>query len=449
MSNYVAAIDLGTTKVITIVGEKTVAGVKIIAYAETPSEGVMRGEVVNIQKVLNSLLPSVASARQQIEDTGYTLNDVYVGIAGQNIRCDSGSIKRQRSNPTALITKDETNSMLEEMYNSRVAPGEQVLHVIPQSYNVDEHMEISEPEGMEGKEIDGNYRLFYGRVNSATHSQSVITRSGLHLKKLILEPIASARALLTDDEKELGVAMVDIGGGTTDLLIYFDNTIRHTAVIPFGGNSITEDIRQICGVSLKNAEGLKKVHGSCISEYAQDGKTIAIKGKDGEITKEIPFKLLSEAIEARVSEIIASVLYEIEKSTYKDKIKKGIVLTGGTSNLNHISSLTKQITGYDVRIAFPNENVIMPNSVEDIYKPGASTAVGLVLKGFDIEAGLEEEKIASKEQPLTDIFGRAVSEESTKSKNTPNRTPKANRKGMKERLGGMIDNLFAMPEDDA
>ncbi len=453
MSKYVTAIDLGTTKVVTIVGEMTSIGVKIIGYSEAPSSGVMRGEVINIQKVLEALLPTIKEIEEQIDD--FKVKDVYVGIAGQNIRCDANSIKRHRSNPSILITKQEIDTMQKEMYQSRVAPGEQVLHVIPQSYNIDEHMGIPDAIGMDGKEIDGNYRLFIGRTNSATHSESVIRRANLNLKHLILEPIASAKALLTDDEMELGVAMVDIGGGTTDLLIYYDNIIRHTAVIPFGGNSITEDIRQICGVSLKHAEALKKQHGSCISEFAPENKSIAIKGKNGEVSKEVTFKLLSSAIEARVSEIIATVMYEIEKSSYKDKIRRGIVLTGGSSQLNHIQNLTKQITGYNVRIAFPDTGVITPNSREEIYKPSASTAVGLILKGFEYE---EDDVDIVEENIDTDIFGKTINDpqqqeslkrdkevkEIKENKERPNQ-----RIGLKKRLGGLIDDIFATPDNEA
>lgn len=448
MTEYIAAIDLGTTKVVTIVGEKSAGGIKIIGYSEAPSNGVMRGEVVNIQKVLDSLAPTIKEVQAQVEDLGVQIKNVYVGIAGQNIRCDSNSIKRHRINPSELINKGEIQSMLEEMYQSRVSPGEEVIHVIPQSYNIDEHMCINDPVGMDGKEVDGNYRLFIGRANSAAHSGKVINRAGLNLKKLILEPIASAEAVLSQDEKELGVAMVDIGGGTTDLLIIQDNIIRHTAVIPFGGNSITEDIRQICGVSLKHAEALKKQHGSCISEYAPEGKFIAIKGQGGVVSKEVPYKLLSSAIEARVSEIIATVQFEIEKSGYKDKLSSGIVLTGGSANLNHIQNITRQITGLPVRIAFPDSTILMSTSKEDVYKPSASTAVGLVIKGFELSE--DEEYRQSVPVGNVDIFGNPIREEATKKTETSSKPQvKRPKKNIQERLGSFFDDMFKSTDNDA
>lgn len=449
MSEYVAAIDLGTTKVVTIVGEKSAGGIKIVGYSEAPSSGVMRGEVVNIQKVLNSLMPTVTEAQQQVEDLGFQIKEVYVGIAGQNIRCDANSIKKHRLNPSELITKAEIHGMLQEMYQSRVNAGEEVLHVIPQSYNIDENMGIKDEDavGMDGKEVDANYRIFIGRANSAAHSGKVITRTGLKLKKLILEPIASAEAILSPVDKELGVAMVDIGGGTTDLLVIHDNIIRHTAVIPFGGNSITEDIRQICGVSLKHAEALKKQHGSCISEYAPADKVITIKGQGGEISKEVSYKLLASAIEARVSEIMATVLYEIEKSGYKEKLGSGIVLTGGSANLNHIQNITRAITKLPVRIAFPDSAILMSTSRDEVYKPSASTAVGLIIKGFEYEEAEEEGIIQQAGE--TDLFGETLPKEEPKKDKKKNPAQKREKKNFKEMIGSVFEEIFNGDDNDA
>ncbi len=451
MSNYVTAIDLGTTKVVTIVGEETSSGVKIVAYSEAPSNGVVRGEVLNISHVLESLQPTIDSVLEQMKDVinDFTIKDIYLGIAGQNIRCDSCSIKKHRDGD-ALIREEEIESMLEEVYNSRTAPGEVILHVIPQLYNVDDHIGLTEPVGMLGKEIDGTYRIFIGKANSASSSKHVIKRTGLNTKKLILEPIASARAVLTSDDMELGVAMVDIGGGTTDLLIYHENTIRHTAVIPFGGNSITEDIRLTCGVSLKHAEAMKKQHGSCLSEYAPDNKSIVIPGLGGAGDKEITFKLLSSAIEARVEEIFKSVKEEIEKSGYQDKLRNGLVLTGGTSLLNHIQITAKKITKMNVRIALPNDPIVLSNSCEDIYKPSASTAVGLVLKGFDYisehSKSVEEDKATTTSTLFPDEEKPSVTKPDKEVRKKEKReTPK---KSFSDRIGGLFNGMFDSETDN-
>lgn len=382
MKRYIAAIDLGTTKVVSLIGEQTPEGVKIIALEETPSKGIMRGEVVNIQNVLDAMTPTFNSVRSS---ANLDIKDVYVGIAGQNIRCESNSNRRNRSRGEELITEQEIQDMEREMYNSRVTPGEEVLHVLPQYYNVGDHLGQKDPVGMPGGNIEGNYKIFIGRSNSAEHTKSVISRAGLRLKKLILEPVASAKAVLTEDETEIGVAMVDIGGGTTDLLIYHDNIIRHTAVIPFGGNSITEDLRQGCGISLKNAEQLKIQYGSCYSEYVPDNKNLIIPGIGGRDSREVSFKVIANIIEARVAEIFEAVMYEIEKSGYADKLMAGIVLTGGGSALANLCQYVKYMTGYETRIAAP-EKCITFDSCEGSFKPSSATAVGLVLKGFEYES---------------------------------------------------------------
>lgn len=388
MANYIAAIDLGTTKVATIVGEKSAGGIKIIAYSEFPSNGIKRGEVINIQKVLNALTPTIDEVNRQIEDEEFEMKEVYVGIAGQAIRCTSATNKKIRMFPQDIITEQEVCGWTQEMYNYSVNPGERVLHVIPQSYNVDEHMYVTEAAGMIGKDIEALFRLFVGRANAVKSCAEVINRKGLKIQRMLLEPIASARAVLSENDMELGVAVVDIGGGTSDILIIENNVVRHTAVIPFGGNSITEDIRQICGVSFKDAEILKKQHGSCLSEYAQESKVINIPGRDGTTTKQISFKLLSSVIEARVSEILATVRYEIEESGYQGKLRAGVVLTGGSSRINHIQILAKHILETDVRLAQPDEFCIMSTSVDEVFKPSCSTAVGLILKGFDVLDGI-------------------------------------------------------------
>lgn len=379
MNNLIAAIDLGTTKVVTLVGERTPDGVNILAYSQQPSKGIMRGEVVNIQHVLDSMLPTIKEVEEKV---GGKINEVFVGIAGQNIRCTSNGSQILRPSPDELISKEEIDTITRNMHCTFCQGDEEVLHAIPQSFNIDDFMGVTEPIGMIGKQISASYKLFIGKKNSAQYSNNVIKRAGLNLKELILEPLASAAAVLSDEEKEIGVVMVDIGGGTSDLLIIQDNVIRHAAVIPFGGNSITEDIRIGCGISAKNAEQLKIEHGTCYSEYAPENKRIIIPGIGGRESREISFKFLANIIEARVSEIMEAIDYEIERSGYANNIKGGLVLTGGTSQLGNICKLATLITGLETRIAVP-ENVTVNAGVPDIQKPNLSTAVGLVMKGFE------------------------------------------------------------------
>ena len=387
MNRYIAAIDLGTTKIVTIVAEVSSNGVKVIGYNQAPYQGgIMRGNVVNIQKCLETLLPTLDCVNEQIntmpDSDPRQISEVYVGISGHHLNCIENTLHRNRNISTSrqLINQEEVKTMIDEMFNTPVDAKEQVLEVIPQSFNVDEQIGCSNIIGMDGDTIEAKFKLFVGKVSSVNHIKLVLNRANLTLKKMYLSSIASAEAVLTDDEKELGVMMIDIGAGTSDVVVYYDNIIRHIAVIPFAGNAITQDIRLTCEVSFKNAELLKRQHGSCLSEQAQENKHIAIRDKYGNITQEIPYKYLAETIEARVCEIIATALHELELSGFKDKVKK-IVLTGGSSSLNHIQTLTKELSGLNVRLSTPINPNILSTSISEIYKPGASTAVGLILLG--------------------------------------------------------------------
>lgn len=445
MNTQIAAIDLGTTKVVVLAGEKNESGYRITAYREAPSKGVIRGEVVNIQNVLDSLIPLLKDIEEKEK---ITIDNVYVGIAGQNIKCRDEQRSRNRKRPHDLISDKEIEEMITEMANSRVESGEKILHVIPQSYNVDDHIGVENASGMTGTQIEGNYKLFIGKVNSIENSKVVINKSGLKLRELILEPIASAKAILTEDETELGTAMIDIGGGTTDLLIYHNNTICHAAVIPFGGNSITEDLRQGCGVSLRNAEQMKIQYGSCYSEYAPDNKTVVIPGIGGLENREVSFKVIASIIEARVEEIIEAVMYEIENSGFADKLGAGIVITGGGAQLTNIRQFIKIKTGYPVRVAFPGDKITHDNGFE-IYKPSSSTAIGLLMMGSELN---QKEEYGTKEN--SGMLFPAEEVESVTTNNKTNEPLKPKNKTHKKKnflsgVGTMIGNIFENTNDEA
>lgn len=439
MNNYVAAIDLGTTKVVTLVGEKSESGFNIIAYREAPAKGVTRGEVVNIQNVMDSLVPLIKDIKREQD---IDIKEVYVGIAGQNIQCTSQRLSRNRGRSEDLISNEEVDEMIKEMTNSRVNAGEKILHVIPQSYNVDDHIGVETASGMTGTRIDGDYKLFIGKIVSVEHSKLVIQRAGLKLKELILEPVASAKAVLTEDEKEMGVAMIDMGGGTTDLLIYYNNIIRHSAVIPFGGNSITEDLRQGCSVSLRNAEQIKIQYGSCYSEYAPENDTVTIPGIGGFDSRELKFTVIAGIIEARVEEIIEAIMYEIENSGYIDKLGAGIVITGGGSQLTNIKDLVKYKTGYSVRIALPLDSIVTNSTNQEVCKATSSTAIGLLMLGCErpvcpmveqpSSQSLFETELIEKEEPTVS--------ESHKPKQKPTKKGDTIKKAYNYLVGNIFDN---------
>lgn len=377
MRKLVAAIDLGTSKVVCLVGEKTDAGIKIIAMGEAPSKGISRGEIVNIQYALESMLPTIQSVENAL---GERINDVFIGIAGQNMKCIQGTNQTTRVIPDELITLSEIEEITKKMHNIACQEGEEVIHAIPQSYNVDDFMGITEPEGMTGKEIYSNFKLIIGKKTTSQQKNNVLKRAGLNLKGIFLEPLATAKAVLEEDEKEVGVALLDIGGGTSDLLIIHENVVKHAAVIPFGGNSITEDLKHGCGVSSKVAEQLKTIHGSCMSSVAPD-QSVRIKGIGGREDKEISFKMIAEIIESRVEEILEAAMYEIERSGLKEKINAGLVITGGTSQLANMKPFARLVTGLETRLANPNRQYSLLEV--PLNKPSLSTGVGLVIMGFE------------------------------------------------------------------
>lgn len=458
-SRYVTAIDIGTSKLAVIVGEKTSTGIKIIGYSEAvlPPDAVRRGEIMNPMKVISVIKATNQKVLEQVHslpDTEhYSISNVYANISGQSLRCCTESLRRNRPDPDTMITPDEVESMLNEMYLTNVGASEKTLYVVPQYYNVDEFIDVGDPVGMIGKEISGDYRLLVGSAGTVKKSGQTVSMSGLSPRKFILSPIASASALLTDDEKELGTVLVDIGAGTTDVLIYHGNIIRHAAVIPFGGNSISEDISQICGVSVRNAELMKIQHGSCVSEYAPENKIISIRDKNGIPVKDVPFKLLFQAIEARTCEILATVRRVVEESGCRERIRSGAVLTGGTANLNHIQILARSILGMDVRLGLPDSNTVIGNSVEEVFRPGASVAVGLIVKGFEYEEILPEPQIPQTPQPPenatlfedTAETGTAKFEQTGTSHQKQPKQQKPPKRPLSERIKGLFDST----DDDA
>lgn len=402
MGQYITAVDFGTTKMAIAVGEKSSSGVRITAFSETESKGIHRGDVLNIKAVKNTLCYLVKDVEEQMQDIkeNFRVEKIYAGISGANIRCERKTVRRTRKEPLKTIEQFEVDGMLAEAYRSFKNENEVVLHVIPQSYNLDDLRGLTEIEGHQGTEVVGFYIMFIGKKNSADHTKTVITKAGYQVGKLVLEPLAAAQGVLTDEEMELGTALVDIGGGTTDLLIYKDNKVRYSAVIPFGGNAITQDIRQVCTVTERHAEVMKCKHGSCLSSLGADNKFIGITDDNGIITKRIPFRQFFETIEARTEEIIATVKHEIHQAGMEDKINK-IVLTGGTANLNQLSVLFRQMTGYTVRQAIPNEKKILSTSCPQIFNYASSTVAGLVLKGFEYEQSEEEEPLQDNPPSVT------------------------------------------------
>ncbi len=376
-------LDIGTTKIVAMIGRYNEYGkVEILGIGKSKSLGVHRGVVNNITQTIQS----IQQAAQEAENvSGINISDVIVGIAGQHIRSLQHSDYITRTNADEVIDAADIEILCNQVHKLVMLPGEEIIHVLPQEYKVDGQNEIKEPIGMYGGRLEANFHVVVGQVSSIRNIGRCVKSTGLNLDAITLEPLASANAVLSQEEKEAGVALIDIGGGTTDLAIFKDGIIRHTAVIPFGGNVITEDIKEGCSIIEKQAELLKTKFGSAWPGENKDNEIVSIPGLRGREPKEITLKNLSKIIHARVVEIIEQVYLEIKNYGHEEQKKKliaGIVLTGGGSQLKHLKQLVEYITGMDTRIGYPNEH-LAGNSDEETTSPMFATAVGLVMSGLE------------------------------------------------------------------
>lgn len=382
---FIVSLDIGTTKIAAIVGRKNEHNkIEILGYGKTESLGVKRGVVANIENTVQSIKIAVAEAEAK---SGVEIKFVNVGIAGQHIKSLQNRGTRIRKNGEEEVTQADIDELITDMYNLSMNPGEEVIDVIPQEFTIDKEDGIKNPIGVLGTSLEANFHIIVGQTAAARNIYKCVKKAGLEIVDLILEPLASSEAVLADDEKEAGVVLVDIGGGTTDIAIFQDNVIRHTAVIPFGGDIITEDIREGCSIIKKHAEDLKVKFGSALISENRDEDVVAIPGLRGRPPKEITLRNLSAIIQARMEEILGQVYFEIKNSGYEKKLIAGIVLTGGGAQLKHIRQLTEYITGLDTRIGYPNEH-LAPGSPEEVSSPMYATGIGLVIMGqqrFDNE----------------------------------------------------------------
>ena len=397
--NYSVGLDIGTTKIVAIIGKENEYGkIEVVSMGRSKSLGVHRGVVNNITQTIQSIQQAVEQAEA---NSGLKIGTVTVGIAGQHIRSLQHRDYITRANSEEVISEEDLEKLISQVYKLVMLPGEEILHVLPQEYKVDGQAEIKQPIGMYGGRLEANFHVVVGQISSIKNIGRCIKSAGLDLDNITLEPLASANAVLSQEEKEAGVALIDIGGGTTDLAIFKDGIIRHTAVIPFGGNVITDDIKEGCSIIEKQAELLKIKFGSAWPGENKDNEIVSIPGLRGRDPKEISLKNLSKIIHARVVEIIEQVYLEIKNYGHEEQKKKliaGIVLTGGGSQLKHLKQLVEYITGMDTRIGYPNEH-LAGDSDPEIASPTYATAVGLLMKA------VEHKRKASKTRLPKQICG--------------------------------------------
>ncbi len=417
-------LDIGTTKIVAMIGKKNEYGkLEILGVGKSKSLGVHRGVVNNITQTIQSIQAAISEAEN---NSGYRINDVVVGIAGQHIRSIQHTDYISRKNPEEVIGEYDIEQLTCQVQNLSMLPGEEIIHALPQEFKIDGQSEILEPIGMYGARVESSFHIVVGQAASIRNLGRCVKNAGLELTGLTLEPLASADAVLSEEEKEAGVALIDIGGGTTDLAVFKNGVIRHTAVIPFGGNVITEDIKEGCSIIEKQAELLKTRFGSAWPGENKDNEIVSIPGLRGREPKEISLKNLSKIIHARVVEIIEQVYAEIKLYGHDEPKKKliaGIVLTGGGSQLQHIKQLVEYITGMDTRIGYPNEH-LAGNSSEELSSPLYATSVGLVMESLRnqtnsatpfVEMKIPEPVVVNPQAPVVEesVANEVVAEETS------------------------------------
>lgn len=395
-NNTIAALDIGTTKVCALVGQRDAHGrLEILGTGKVESEGVMRGVVSNIEKTVRA----ISEARKLAEEaSGHSFDIVHVGIAGQHIKSLQHRGMLVRDNAREEISQRDIDRLISDMHKLVLPPGDKILHVIPQEYTVDNEQGIVDPIGMSGSRLEANFHIITGQITASNNIHRCVERAGLEMAGVTLEPIASAASVLYADEKQAGVALVDIGGGTTDITIFQDGIIRHTAVIPFGGHVITRDIKTGCTVMEHHAEKLKVSYGAALASEVFENRLIVIPGLRGRDPKEISEKNLALIIQARAEEILDHVMWEIRRAGFDGRqLIGGIVLTGGGALLRDLDKLTELHTGMTARIGTPIEH-LAHGYQEKLTSPIYSTGVGLLLQGFaDLDAGKINPVIARRQ----------------------------------------------------
>ncbi len=388
-SEIIVGLDIGTTKICAIVGQKNEYDkFEILGIGRNPSFGVMRGKVFNIEKTVRAINKAVSEAENV---AGIDITTVQVGIAGQHIKSLRQRDNIVRDDAEEEIKQADVNQLIEKMHNIALSPGEEIIDVVPEEFTVDGEPGIKDPVGMCGVRLAADFHIITGQVTAIKNIFKCVQKAGLEVENLILEPIASTEAALSADEKKAGTVLIDIGGGTTDIAIFQEGMLRHTSVIPLGGNIITEDVKEGCSIMRDQAEKLKTKFGSALAMETQSNEIVSIPGLKGREPKEISVKNLARIVQARMEEILEHVYFEIRSSGYEEKLIGGIVATGGGAQLSHVPQLIEYVTGMDARIGYPTEHVTSGPS-EEVKHPMFSTGVGLVIKGYTTSVANQKNK---------------------------------------------------------
>lgn len=382
-TDIIVGLDIGTTKVCAIVGQMTENGkINVLGMGKAPSMGgVSRGMVANIGRAEAAIRQAVEEAKRQSQ---VDIQTVFVGIAGQHIQSRQHNGILSRSNADAEISREELDKLEKDMENLALGPGIEILHVLPQEYRIDDEEGIKDPIGRMGVRVECNFHIITGQEAAAKHIFKAVERAGLNIADLIVEPIASAKSVLSEQEMEAGVCLVDIGGGTTDICIFEEGFIRHTAIIPIGGNRITADLREAFGILEEQAEVLKVEYGSAIPSEDKRNQVVVVQGLPGRKPKEISLYSISQVIHARVLDIVDRINEEIDLSGLRNKLGGGIVITGGGSAMKDLTMLMEYLTALEVHAGLPLQH-LAKGMVDEVKNPMFATGIGLVLQGFHLQ----------------------------------------------------------------
>lgn len=382
----IVGLDIGTTKVVAIAGRKNEYGkLEVLGFGRAESAGVSHGVVMNIEQCIKSIQQAIEKCLES--NSNLDIKEVYVGIAGQHIKSLQTRGDRVRTNTDDEINKADIDLLVRDQYKTYIPAGDQIIDIIPQEFMVDSTPNVIDPVGMSGVKIGANFHIITGDRNAIRNIKRCVDKSELITRDLVLQPLASAAAVMNDEDLEAGVAIVDIGGGTTDMAVFYDGILKHTAVIPYAGVNITNDIRNGLGVLRAQAEQMKVQFGTALADEANKSAYITIPGLRGLPPKEISVKNLAHIIQARTQEILDYVVYHLKQINLDNKLYGGIILTGGGAQLKHIIQLTEYVTGMGARIGMPGEH-LAGGHAESLINPMYSTCIGLILRGYhDFENG--------------------------------------------------------------
>ncbi len=374
----IVGLDIGTTKVCVVVASFDEGGrFNVLGVGRSISDGLTRGVVTNIEKTVRSIQSAVAEAESR---SGIKIQSIIVGIAGEHIQSFQSRGVIAISSSESEITQADVNRLIEDTKRVALPSDRKIIHVIPQEFIIDGQDGVCDPVGMSGVRLEANVHIITGLVTAAQNIYKCVQRAGLLVRDMVLEPLASSYAVLEEEEKEVGIALLDIGGGTTDLAVFEDRTIRHTAVIPVAGNQVTNDIRKGLGILTEQAEKLKCLHGFAYLPSVIDDEPITLPGIGGRPPLEIDKRLLAQIIQPRMEEIFEIATLEIKRSGYSRHLSAGVVLTGGGSLIKGVGELAREVLGMPVKIGIPGG--FNAGLIREIENPIYATCVGLVLHGL-------------------------------------------------------------------